>query len=596
MKRILLMIGMAVVVVAGPARADWRWGNNTAAPLNGDYNTTANWNNNANSPNIPTLSNGNVYIGIGDYQPGNAGGNILTINGTAQAQGINIGYNSPSNTLILASGSFACNGQFNVGTGGGVYQQTGGNSTFSGGGLFVGNGGSGSATSQLLLDAGTVKTSGNGLSIGYQNNGYLRTQSGTTLDTSTAGTQSGGGGELRIGDSTAGATWDFQNGATVYVGGELYNGVNGNGTVNQAAGTTLTVNGSLHAGYGGSGPSVWTQAGGTTTVNNEFRVGENGGATGTYNLNGGTLTVNVNGGTGYIGVGGGSTGVFNQAGGTVYVGRHGQEFNVGYSGSGTWNLGNASVAGNVLETGTGSVNLRVRNQGTAEGTIQGWGTWGMTGYTYMDGIVRANGYGTDRTLDFSSFAGSGNSSIRNNMNNNLGDAHGWYAVNHGKLLLPALAVSSGNTTLNWGEDQSDSTLDLINSMRLAFNTATAGSLSVSLLASDRTDVPGGLVNPVGVWDLAGSGGLSFSSVDLTFRYDDILAGANESNLKLFHYVGGTWVTVPGSLDTANNWLTATGVSSFSEFAIATGFQEIAVPEPSTILLLALGGALLRRRR
>ena len=411
------------MVVAAQAQ-DWRWGNNTAAPLNGDYNTTANWNNNGNSPDLPSTSNGHVYIGIGDYQPGNAGGNIITINGTAYAQGLTIGSSSPNNQLIVQSGGLTTSGQFDIGMGGNTFQQTGGTSTLTGGGTYVGNGGPSGGTSQFLLDGGTVKTLGNTLTLGWGTSGYLRLASGTTLDLSTSGTQSGGGGRLQVGGNGQVGTVDIQSGATVYIGENAMIGLGGSGnsTVNQAAGTTVTINGHLQPGFYGSGNNTWIQNGGTTVVNSNLRVTENGSANGGYTLNDGTLTLSGMGDNNYIAIG--SPGFFNQNGGTVTFSN---TLYLSWSAAGTYNLAGGTLnvptitknaagyafnfTGGTLSADTVSIDLT-----NAGGTLAP-GRAGTTGKTQVNGTytvssasallaIQLAGTGQGTTYDWLSASGA----------------------------------------------------------------------------------------------------------------------------------------------------------------------------------------------
>jgi hypothetical protein len=227
------------------------------------------------------------------------------------------------------------------------------------------------------------------------------------------------------------------------------------------------------------------------------------------------------------------------------------------------------------------------------GELGGYGTVTTTSSRTlnMSGQVVANGYGVDRTLDLSQYGTVTNSTE----NGTERTGAGWYAQNKGKLTLPSIGLGAVTTNVNWGESSGDTTPDLVNSVRLSnFAVTGAGSLSISLLATDRGDIAAGpgFVNPIGIWDFSSTA--AFSSTDLAFRYDDALAatlGVAESNLKLFHYVTGIgWTNVTTSINTTDNLIFAAGVTSFSQFAVA----ENLVPEPSAILLFVLGGLVLHR--
>ena len=204
---------------------------------------------------------------------------------------------------------------------------------------------------------------------------------------------------------------------------------------------------------------------------------------------------------------------------------------------------------------------------------------GLTGALDNNRVVIAKSFDSaDATLDMSSFG-----SVNNTEENT--SANGWYATNHGKLILPSVAVD-GDGSYNWGEASADGTIDLVNSMSVTLSGAGSGDLDVALLATDRSDVIGDDdMTFIGVWDV--STDATFSGAVLTMRYDDALAASlsiDEADLQLFHYTGGNWVDVSGSIDTTNNWITSSSVGSFSQFAVG-------IPEPATLAVLLIGGCL-----
>jgi hypothetical protein len=327
-----------------------------------------------------------------------------------------------------------------------------------------------------------------------------------------------------------------------------------------------------YTGYYGTG--VFEQTGGTNTVSNNVLVGYNSGGNGTFKLSGGDLQA-LNEHIGYWG-----TGVFRQTGGTNTVSNR---LLLGYNagGDGTYYLGDASS--------TGALNvddMTVRNRLSSLGTFQGWGSVSGSGTLTNNGIVIADGYGTDRVLDLSGFT-----TIDNPYDNTTNN--GWFAVNQGKLTLPAFSVSPGSS-INWGEAQSDTQIDLVNSIYLQFDAGViGGTLELSLLASDFSLIPSGLTDPIGIWDFDDSAGFDFGTgdVDLTFRFDDALAsllGIAETDLALYHYYSGAWNQVPIGINTVNNHISGT-VNHLSYLAIArdTGGPGV-IPEPSTIILMLLG--------
>lgn len=211
--------------------------------------------------------------------------------------------------------------------------------------------------------------------------------------------------------------------------------------------------------------------------------------------------------------------------------------------------------------------------------ISGWGTfqvtngiWIMTNNTTHS--FTADGYGTDRTLSVLT------PSIIQYAPNHSSGRSGWYAQNHGKLVLSNLAVKAGNSITNWGDGAGYATNTLINSVQFAFTNANAGSLGGALLASNRTDISrsaaNGMVNVVGgVWEFDGVtfGGGGFAT--LNFRYDDLAAVAqgytDESALKIFQCTGGYWRNVTASVDTnaAGKRIKTIPLTSLGQFAIGT---------------------------
>ena len=403
-----------------------------------------------------------------------------------------------------------------------------------------------------------------------------------------------------------------------------YVGYNDSGTISQSGGTlsidtlgdvmlgskagttgTYKLDGGLLSTYyldvGSGGTGVFTQSAGSANVVNMFL------RTGSYTLSSGTLTAhlqhigynngvftqtggtNVFGNTGDVGFGGlelaagytDSHGTYNLLGGTLTAVKPQsfmQQLCVGYYGEGIFNIGDANGTGTLNEySGTGySMNMLVRYYSGASGTVHGWGSIGLSGSLENNGRVIADGYGVDRTLDMSQF-----SAVKRTIVNN--GNYGWFAQNHGALLLPPVKVAAGAASCNWGQASSDVTLDLINSMHVTFSNVTSGgSLSIALLAADRSDVApidnGKLLD---IWNITPTGGLSFDSANLAFRYDDALAaslGIPETDLRVFHFDAGMWKDVTSGLDATNNLIYADGMTSFSQYAVG-------VPEPSTLALL-----------
>jgi hypothetical protein len=403
--------------------------------------------------------------------------------------------------------------------------------------------------------------------------------------------------QIEVG-SWAGPGYFYQKGGTVThlndIGlGAFYVGAYASGRYELQLGTLISPQTSV--GYGGHynpaamapGIGVFVQTGGSHQTP-QLIIGEgwDDGGNGTYTISNGTLTADEIYLAKMDDVRSASTplvGTFNQSGGsTVTVNSLlliGSDVTfdgpTGGAGVGTYNF-----TGGTLTDGANNANLTVRYDAPAKGTFQGRGTVGLSGALANNGRVIADG----GTLNMSSF-GSVTSTIENTTTN------GWFAINGGKLELPPIPIS-GNGSYNWGENPSDAQLDLVNSVRVTLaGVSGSGSLDIDLLHPANPAAP--LVSMsgevVGLWDFTPSG-FTFTTADLTFRYDDVLA-SNENLLRLYHYTGGNWVQLAATCDTANNLITATGVTSLSPFVI------VVIPEPVTALLVLLPTlALLRRRK
>jgi RNA polymerase sigma factor (sigma-70 family) len=268
---------------------------------------------------------------------------------------------------------------------------------------------------------------------------------------------------------------------------------------------------------------------------------------------------------------------------------------IGGAGEGLFLLGNADSTGQVTQTGDGGgVDLTVGAIRSATGTLRGWGTVALIGRLANNGRVIADGYGQDRSLDLSSF-----STVANDFSNR--DTKGWYAVNHGRLDLPAIAVSQGTHTYTWGGSADDDHVSLVNSARLTFTDVQSDAVvKIALLALDRSDTPAFPAEHhlVGVWSFDQNNLTAAGGLDLQVRYDDALAaqlGLDENVLKLWKY-DGQWERLdfdPTFLrDPLNHTLFVhTDPTGMTYFAVSA-------PEPGTLSLIT-GGLLLlsvRRRR
>ena len=433
------------------------------------------------------------------------------------------------------------------------------------------------------LQQGTL--SANNLSVGVYGNGTMNISAGTTTTIASTivvsnqfetgivnqngGSVTSGSGDVIVGNLSTG-TWNLNTG-TLSSGRDIvlgavtvYNGIGG--TVNQAAGTSASAAQDLIIARGNgsiSTPATYNQAGGTVSVIRDVTLGETAAATGTYNMNGGSLTVDK---------------------GTSTV-------TVGKVGSGTFNFGNSTTGGTLTESGSGAgVNLTVRETSGATGVVQGWGTAGHTGTITNNGRVIANGFGTARNLNMSSYA----QDVENTIQNAPSGTFGWYATGKGRLTLPSHTVSAGSSTITWGEDDADGTIDLVNSTRLAYSGSTGGTSTSALLSLDRAEIPSGLAGIIDVWDYVDS--LSYTSLAMQARYDHTLIdpSVGEANYGLWVFNGSSWLNITTGIDVTNNIVSgSTTTENFGFYAVA----PVPIPEPTSVGLIAMTAAgLLRRRR
>ena len=340
---------------------------------------------------------------------------------------------------------------------------------------------------------------------------------------------------------------------------------------------------------GEHGDGELTHSGGDN-IAHAVRIGVESGGKGTYNLNGDRLFITPDGTAAAPGTRSGTTpgivsGLAPQLGG-IQVGREGV---------GELNIGDPSGVGEISDTasyGTIGGSLVVGGGAAGSGLLRGSGVVRMGGFFDHNGRVVADGYGHDRTLEFGGFRYVGNS-----VDNPAADgASGWFARDHGRLVLPNLRVRKGSGTYTWGDDPSDPTIDLVNSARVTIHDAARdGLVRLSLLSTDHGDVPALPAGHtfIGVWQFE-SDGLGHGAVDLLVRYDDALAAdmrLDENALKLWRYADGQWVRINDASFTRDVHLNLIGGR-----ADTLEFFAISAPEPGAAALLLGGGVLLLRRR
>src|SRR5688572_99295 len=415
---------------------------------------------------------------------------------------------------------------------------------------------------------------------------------------------------------------------TIYVGFDQ----SGEGAYTLAGGTVNA--GQLYVPKGGKG--TWTQTGGMTTMKSgstaaDLIVGADAGSTGTYHLSNGTLQAD------YQVIGQAGSGEFLQVGGVNdvavvdlgtakdgdghYVLKSGTirldnvlldsaagaattgvtpddiilpTIRIGGAGDGSFVLGGLNKSATIIDL-HGQTGLTVRSQATANGEFRGWGVVGLQGPFVNNGKVIADGFGTARALDFTSAASVSN--VINNDGSAESGGSGWFARRGGRLLLPPIPTRLGVDEYTWGEDETDESLDLINSVRVRMSGVTnPGEIRIALLALDRIDLPELPAghNFIGAWSFD-AGETEFGHVALTVRYDDLAAsalGLDENVLKLWRYDDGQWQRINDDsfgrdIDQNLVWGRTNDLSYFA----------VSAPEPTCLGAVVLGSwALMRRVR
>lgn len=599
-----------------------------------------------------TNSNVTVNLGNGSTSAGTLRGGTTTTTlgskpGALATLNVNNGgvaiFSSPASAFTLGNTgtgviNVAAGGQLNItaavtagsGAGGeGDISVTGGNIT-TGSAVTLGNGG---GISTLTISSGTVSV-GTILSVGVGSSISIsggRLTTGANISSNGSLTQSGGVISLGTGFSQTAGSTTITSGTML--GASTTARFTASGSVSLS--NALVDFSSATSGVSSLGSGTMTQTSGTFSVNS-FALGN--AATALYSISGGVFSS-----TGVINVGSGASGngtllvsggtVSSAAGTTVGNGATVGGGLLGVEGTGKYFINGSNGVANLLTIGTnsgtgsaGTVNLQGGTIAAAAGATNGYGLLLVTPATLTSGTTGSSikGYGTitlggsgtktftnggkvvatganllsntgasptDQTLDLTG------STFTVVTSTNRGAGAGWYAVNHGKLTMNVSGTAAA-TTLNWGAPSGAFSVNsLVNSAQLTFATAAAPSaVTISLLASDRSDIaalwsqaglPGGAgsADAIGIWNITNSSGSTWNG--LTLRYDDSAVAPLET-LALYYITdaSGTWSLVSTTIDSSVNFTVShTGTLNSGYYAL------LAVPEPNTLWLLAVGAGL-----
>ncbi len=598
MMRVTVVVTMIVLMTGSAGAATVYW--NVAS---GDWDTDANW-----TGGTPTSSD-DVYI----RNDGTA-----TITTAATCNNLNLGRSgngdgscilAPVGSLNVGAieyiGGWSGNTNLNIG----YFTQNGGANTTPT--LLLGNG---TTEGQYALNGGMLSCSSYE-SIGYSYTGTLIQSSGINVSPS-----------IYIGHNLSGIGVYNLDGGEMRLSAGLYAGFYGTGIVNQTSGI-ITNSGAITVGrYAGStgtynlsngqiiakglylgseGAGSFYQSGGTNRSSGDILIGSSSGGVGYYEMSGGELYVTVNNYGLFVGFTAGATGTFVQVGGTVYVtqsplqiGKTGSSSTYKLGGSGRLELAKSEVIfsdGTFIQTG-GVNNVGGTLQISSNGVFRGWGVvkTADNNRLFNNGIIIADGYGdVDRTLFITNYDYVYHASANGSEGTN-----GYYAVNHGKLILTP--VSTTNAAPYWKHPYwgvLSGYKDLVNSFDMKVNSKTNdGRFFGSLYATNHTAVP--LFDPsskiIGIWGIENDPNqpLGVTSADLTFRYDHVAAasqGIAESDLKVYYNLGGatdSWTQVTSyGVDTVNNKITASNVTDvIAFFAVGDGIVDPLPPAGGVITI------------
>ena len=450
---------------------------------------------------------------------------------------------------------------------------------------------------------GSISVKGN-----WSNSGTFAHNNGTVTLSGSSGTQtiSGNTAFYNLTLDNSGATTSFGTSST-----SIANALHANTGTMQGSTSTVTFTGGSGSITGvrakefynlgiGTGASISNSSGGNTTIKKDFTnsgtFAQDSGltttfdATGTHNLSGsGTTTfgnitiqggVTVNAGSHNFSVTGSSfnitnaNGVFN--GGTATVTFNGST-TLG-SGAGTINFNNVTI--NATKSLTNTTNNK--NFGVS-------GNWTNNG-TYTAGTETITFNGTSAQT----IGGSSATTFNNlTLNNSSGVTLNTNATVNGTLALTSGDLTTGSNTLTMGSSATSSgSGDVIGTVArshsfstganyvfgnlnvlINFSSVTTGtspSITLALTKSKPTEFTKAIARKYTVTP----SDISAYNATLRLRYTDTevtSAGENEASLKLWRFNSGTkrWELQSSSVNTTDNYVSASSVTAFSDWAIAS---------------------------
>jgi hypothetical protein len=573
---------------------------------------------------IPTSNAGNVTWNTtgtgGSFLNGNTTitGNLTVIN----TSGINNGSGGTARTLTISGNLDIQGGEYDVqaspgGSGGNQITTVNGNVTISGGKLYASSGSASGGSGTLNIkgnlshSAGEIGVSSSGSpsgslvfngssaqaisTIGFSNSipVTVSNSAGVTLnsDLSLSGTLALSAGGLIVAANktlTNGSTCTFTSSGTLTIAGTLIN----TGTLTVTSGTITVNNGGTfvhNATTGISTPLNNTTLStgstfiyrGSSVLNSTISIAgktfynltiESTSGAWAPTLNGSTtLTINGN-----LSVGGTGGGTFNS--GTGFSGAITVAGNVSIaSGSTMAFAGDCNVGGNWNNAGTftqtAGKTLTFNGSGLQTYTRTGTSTVDKLTLSNSGGLSLNNDLTVNTTLSFTAgkITTSSNSVIIGTSGSISGAGTGWVIGN-----LAKQTANNGSPTFTYPIGSSSSAYTPVTVTFTGNNTSgSTGTLTAYTTGSEHPSIASSGINSLKsvnrYWTLSNNGITGFTSYSPAFTYitgtGDNDAGTTAGNYKIKLYSSSSWsnATVSGtpSLTTA----TATGVTTFGDFAI-----------------------------
>ncbi len=496
--------------------------------------------------------NGGTFNHTGGFEfriGANGSSGVVNINGgTLSANAvILVGYSGAgTGTINLTSGNLnqTAGGNFFIGNNGssGTVTVNGGTLTTNAA-MWVGFSGAGTGT--LNLSSGTVNQSGIYFVVGNSSTGSLFNQTGGTYNfTGANGVYIGNGGTGTATMTLSGGTFNQTAGFDFRVG------ANGASGVVNVDGGSLFTNAAMWIGYSSSGTGTFNLSSGSVAQSGQFFVVGNTATSSVYNQTGGTYNYTGANGT-YIGNGpSGGTGTMTVSGGSFT-----QTNDVMRVGQNSTSVGNLNIGGGAgLASVTAPTVTFAANSATAPGTLNLLtngtlttsainvgaagrpGTFNFDGgtlrarsstTTWMQGLTAANVRAGGATIDTNSF----NVTIAQNLLPGT-PSGGLTKIGAGTLTLTGGNTYSGNTTVSAGTLDiagtgflynalpSTATVSVSSGATITISTSSFNALGYgageSWIVAGTINVTGGGPNTLPGTVILNGGTLTSSSVNATF--------------------------------------------------------------------------------